>query len=233
VRFAVASVFFVSALVLAAVSGCKASVEGKVDAGKEGDIADFDKPMDPKAALSQPRAFEEPTAQTALLGARQDLSYGGSATPRCKCLAVAVGQPTEASFLWASVRPSIDRDTEVVVALSSAGISCDSGPAATGASYWGYEVVGQDVVVVVESAKPGRPVAQGAIIPRPTGSGRVYIRPLDKAVPYGRPQSGSGDRCQVANLGTVPAASATPSSWTTIRTDEADPSSTRTEIPEH
>jgi hypothetical protein len=233
VRFAVRTVFFVSVgvLALAAVSGCKASVEGKVDAGKEGDIADFDKPMDPKA-LSATRAVEEPGAQTALLGARQDLSYRGSQTPRCKCLAVAVGQPTDASFQWAGVRPSIDRDTEVVVALSSGGISCD-GPAATGASYWGYEVVGQDVVVVVESAKPGRPVAQGAIIPRPTGSGQVYVRPVDKDVPYGRPQSGSGDRCQVANLAPVPSASAAPSSWTTIRTKEADPNSTRVDIPEN
>jgi hypothetical protein len=219
---------------VAAISGCKASVEGKVDSPKEGDIHDFDKPMDPNAQTST-RALEEPAAaETALLGARQDLAYNGSTAPRCKCLAVTVGQPTDASFQWAGKRPSIDRDTQVVVALSSAGINCDSSAAATGASYWGYEVTGQDVVVVVESAKPGRPVAQGAIIPRPIGAGQVYVRPADKATPYGRPQSGSGDRCQVANLGpatSAPAAPAPSSSWTTIKTDEADPSSTRVDVP--
>jgi hypothetical protein len=216
-------------LVLAAVSGCKASVDAKVDAGKEGEIDDFDKPMDTKAMSDTPRSLDEPAAPTALLGARQDLSYKGSTTPRCKCLAVAVGQPADASFQWAGVRPSINRDSQVVLALSSAGIPCDS---VTGASYWGYEVVGQDVVVVVESAQPGRPVAQGAIIPRPSGSGQVYVRPLDKSVPYGRPQSGSGDRCPVANLGSAaPSVSATPSSRTRIRTEEEDPSSTRVDIP--
>ena len=206
--------------VLAAISGCKASVDAKVDSGKEGEVDDFDKPMDTKAMSETTRGPEEPMAQTALLGARQDLSHRGSTAPRCKCLAVAVGQPGDASFQWTGVRPTIDRDTEVVMALTSAGITCDSSPGATGASYWGYEVVGQDVVVVVESAKPGRPVAQGAIIPRPVGSGQVYVRPLDKGVPYGRPQSGGGDRCPVANLGPASSAPAAPTSATQLGTDK-------------
>lgn len=206
-RFALGPVLFVSAFaVVATVAGCKASVDAKVNAGTEEHKADFDEPMDTRSL--QGGGPEQAPVPTALLGARQDLSYGGSTTPRCTCLAVAVGQPTDASFQWAGTRPSIDSETQVVVALSSAGVTCDTGGA--GASYWGYEVVGEDVIVVVETAKPGRPIAQGAIIPRPMGSGRIYVRPLDKGVPYGKPQSGAGNRCQVANIGSGSSAAVAP-----------------------
>jgi hypothetical protein len=128
-------------------------------------------------------------------------------------------------------------DTQVVIALTSGGVPCDV--ESSGASYWGYETVGPDIIVVVEAAKPGRPVAQGAIIPRPMSGGQVYIRPVDKSVPYGRPAAGAGDKCLMPGVAPAPAAAstvapapaATAPGWKRIKSDEADPTSTRVEIP--
>jgi hypothetical protein len=86
----------------------------------------------------------------------------------------------------------------VVLALSSTATGCgQESQGGLGASYWGYERVGADVVVVVENARPGRPVMRGAILPRPQASGRIEIRPLDKQVAYGRPLDGKNGLCQV------------------------------------
>jgi len=237
VRLAIAEALLACASV-ALISGCKASVEGNVNTGKsEEEIADFDKPMDPNAA-SGTRGMTGSMPDTALLGARQDLGFNGATTPKCRCLAVSVGQPTDPAFQWAATRPTIDEGTEIVLAFTSAGVSCDAGADAPGASYWGYEVVGQDVIVVVESAKPGRPIAQGGIIPRPAAGGHIYLRPVDASTPYGRPLSGAGQKCQIASLAQPAAVTAAPtaapassSGWKTIKTDEADPSSTRVDIP--
>jgi hypothetical protein len=242
VRPALVSAFFLAFAACgaaASLSGCKASAQGSVNTGKEGEVADFDKPMGPSSG-SETRSFDETAAPAALLGARQDLAYKGATSARCKCLAAAVGQPKDSSFQWTGTRPITNADTQLVIALTSAGVPCDV--EASGASYWGYETVGQDVVVVVETAKPGRPIAQGAIIPRPTGSGHIYIRPVDNSVPYGRPASGAGERCVLSGVAPAPGAAAAgattttapkpaSSGWTRIKTDEADPQSTRVEIP--
>lgn len=184
-------------LALTGVFGCRASVEGKVETGGEDTAADFDKPMEPQFASQQ----AEPTASegVALLGARQDLSYRGPATTQCKCLAVATGQPGDAAFQWSGAKPEISSASQLVVALSSAGIDCpEAGANPPGASYWGYERSGNDVVVVVETASPNHPLASGAIVPRPAGGGQLYVRPVDKKLPYGKPASGAGVRCKVA-----------------------------------
>ena len=223
----------------AALAGCQASVEANLNTPKsETEVADFDKPLD-TSAIERSQAPKQASPETALLGARQDLSYNGARTPRCKCLAVYVGTPGDSAFQWAGAHPTIDQDTQVVLALSSSGVSCDAGTNLAPASYWGYEIVGQDVVVGVEAAKPGRPVAQGAIIPRPAAGGRIYVRPVTNDVPYGRPASGQGDRCAVANLArpaaapSTAASSAAPSSpgRKSIKTQETDPSSTKVDIP--
>jgi hypothetical protein len=228
----------VVACVFALVAGCQASVEANVNTPKsEAETPEFDKPMDLSAIERSPTPQQKP-AEAALLGARQDLAYSGATTPRCKCLAVAVGQPTDSSFQWTSSRPTIDQNSQVVLALTSSGVSCDAGGDLAPASYWGYEIVGQDVVVGVEAAKPGRPIAQGAIIPRPAAGGQIYVRPVTGDVPYGRPTTGQGDRCAVASLAKpepAPAAAPSPSSstpgWHSIKTQESDPSSTRVDIP--
>lgn len=139
----------------------------------------------------------QPTTGTpALFGQRRDVSLAGPTTARCTCLAVAVGAPGNSAFRWSGARPEIDPSTQLVVTMTSEGVACPGGGSTSGASYSGYEVEGNDVVVIVENAVPGRPVTQGAIIPRPTG-GRVYVRPARPDVVYGRPLRGEGDRCEV------------------------------------
>jgi hypothetical protein len=228
----------IACTVFALVVGCKASVEANVNTPKsEAETGDFDKPMD-LSAIERSQAAQQKPPDTALLGARQDLAYNGATTARCKCLAVVVGQPTDSSFQWTGTRPMIDQDSQVVLALTSSGVSCDAGGDLAPASYWGYEIVGQDVVVGIEAAKPGRPIAQGAIIPRPAAGGQIYVRPVANDVPYGRPAAGQGDRCAVASMAkpeTAPAPAPSASSSSpgrhSIKTEEADPSSTRVEIP--
>ncbi|HVW30039.1 MAG TPA: hypothetical protein VHC69_31980 [Polyangiaceae bacterium] len=237
VRLAIAEAL-VACGACAALAGCQASVEANVNTPKsEAEVADFDKPLD-QSAIERAQASKQPAPDTALLGARQDLSFNGATTPRCKCLAVYIGTPGDSAFQWAGTRPTIDQDTEVVLALTSSGVSCDAGANLAPASYWGYEIVGQDVVVGVEAAKPGRPVAQGAIIPRPAAGGHIYVRPVTSDIPYGRPASGQGDRCVVASLARPEAASAAPApsassppGWKSIKSEESDPSSTKVDIP--
>jgi hypothetical protein len=173
-------------------------VQAKAEAniGTE-EVKDFNKPLDESAAARGP-SFESASPEQALLGARPDLSFSGSPTPTCKCLAVAVGQPGDTSFHWSGERPHTNPDSQLVIALTSHGVPCsESGGTGLGASYWGYELKQDDVVVVVEPAVDGRPLTSGAIIPRPLGNGRVYVRPSDKSVPYGRPASGADAMCPV------------------------------------
>jgi len=161
------------------------------------DVKDFNKPLDQPVAGEAP-ALEGAAGEQALLGARPDLSFRGTPTPTCKCLAVAVGQPGDSSFHWSGERPHTNPDSQLVIAITSSGVACsESGGGGIGASYWGYELKSEDVVVVVEPAVAGRPLTSGAIIPRPLGNGRVYVRPSDKTVPYGRPASGGGAMCVV------------------------------------
>ena len=160
------------------------------------EVKDFNKPLDEQA--TETPSFEGASREQALLGARPDLSFNGSPSPTCKCLAVAVGQPGDPSFHWSGERPHTNPDSQLVIALTSNGVACsEARGTGLGASYWGYELKQDDVVVVVEPAVEGRPLTSGAIIPRPLGNGRVYVRPSDKSVPYGRPATGTGAMCPV------------------------------------
>jgi hypothetical protein len=186
------AVFFAAATSLSGSLACSAQVHANAEA-KVGDeeAADFNKPLE--GPVAEAPSSEAPANNEALLGARPDLSYKGPASATCKCLQVAVGQPGDAAFQWSGERPRTNPDTEIVIAVSSSGIACpERGASDLGASYWGYEMKNDDVVVVVEPALAGRPLTSGAIIPRPLGSGRVIVRPADKNVPYGRASSGSG-----------------------------------------
>jgi hypothetical protein len=184
------------AVALTGSLSCKAQVQANAEANIGGeDTKDFNKPLvDP----AQEAPVEGASKEQALLGARPDLSYGGTPTATCKCLAVAVGQPGDTSFHWSGERPHTSPDSQLVIALTSSGVACsETRGTGLGASYWGYEMKNDDVVVVVEPAVAGRPLTSGAIIPRPLGNGRVYVRPSDKTVPYGRPASGSGAMCAI------------------------------------
>jgi len=134
----------------------------------------------------------------ALLGARHGLGIVGTSSPSCTCLVVAVGNPDDPRFSWDGPPPQIDPSSQIVVALTSEGISCPgAAPGSLGASYWGYEVKGQNVVIVVESAKLGRPLTSGAIVPKPGPNGKILIRPKDGTVPYGLSNDGVSNLCQV------------------------------------
>jgi hypothetical protein len=139
-----------------------------------------------------------------LLGARHDLKLrSDKATTTCQCLAVALGGARSSGMVWSAAPPVIDDATQLTLALSSEGQECQGAPKdSLGASYWGYRISGNDVVVLVESARGGRPLTSGAVIPRPVGSGQVFVAPASKKLPYGRAVDGKG-LCKIGNPGQV------------------------------
>ncbi len=149
---------------------------------------------------------------TALLGARHDLrlvSTQGAAT--CKCLSVVVGGPTTPGLSWQGPPPKMNPASQLVLGLSSEGAPCDGAPEGSlGASYWGYRLSGEDVIVIVESARFGKPITQGAIIPKPLGTGQIYIKPASANLPYGRPLNTADSLCKVYGGATAPAAESAP-----------------------
>jgi len=196
---------------------CHASVQADANLStgkdaKEGQeqVRDFDRPLD--AAAAKPEAAPESSKPEpyALLGARHDLSYTGSKTPSCQCLAVQLSDHVDdPSFQWELGAPHLDPSTQWVIAFTSNGVSCDAPPAGTlGASYQGYGVDGNDVVVYVEALGEGRPMTNGAIIPRAIGSGSVFIEPAGAI--YGKPLEGKGKRCKLTPAGGAPAAAIFP-----------------------
>lgn len=168
----------------------------------EGDIAKKGSPdaqqKKTQAALSEQGRSAARANEAPLLGARHDLRLAPSVTSAtCQCLAVALGGPTTAGLTWSGPVPPVDAESQLVLGLGSEGIACSGNDKGAVASYKGYEVEGADVVVTVETAQSGRPVTHGAIIPKPSSGGRVYVRPADKNVPFGRALSGNG-RCALA-----------------------------------
>ena len=86
-------------------------------------------------------------------------------------LKLGLGQPSDAAFRWKGTPPAIDPESQLIVGLSSEGMTCKQPKGSLGASYWGYRRSGNDVVVFVESGVKGRPLTAGAIIPKPFGDG--------------------------------------------------------------
>lgn len=147
-------------------------------------------------------AVSNPNGSRVLLGARHDLKLrAGQGTATCQCLSVALGGSHNGGMVWSSVPPDIDESTQLSLALSSEGQACKDEPKKSlGASYWGYRLSGNDVVVLVEAAHGGRPQTNGAIIPKPVGPGQVYVAPAHKKLPYGRALQGNG-LCKIGNPG--------------------------------
>lgn len=211
------------------VMGCQASMnanaEGNVSG--EGARADADGSLEMEgkgeltrsgttgsSALVAPGAAGtalELSSSRVLLGARHDLKLrAGKATASCECLSVALGGSRSSGMLWNVVPPEIDDSTQLTISLSSDGVDCKGEPKGSlGASYWGYRVSGNDVVVLVEAARGGRPLTSGAIIPRPIGSGQVLVAPVSKTLPYGRALDGKGV-CAIGNPGQARAGAFTP-----------------------
>ena len=189
-----------------AAAGCKVKASASVNAGGKAKVNDLDEPLDDsETAVAGFQADDDSAEDYALLGARHDVSLTASAAgqAKCSCLAVAVGSSSDSAFAWQSSVPRTDPDSQLVIALTSQGLPCQGAPEnSLGASYWGYRRSGDDIVVFVENAHFGRPIAGGAIIPKPLGNGQVLVRPASKSVPYGR---GPGDEktCKLGNPGQV------------------------------
>lgn len=134
----------------------------------------------------------------ALLGVRHDLGLSeGKHTARCNCLAVEVGEPSDKRFAWQASVPDIGSDA-MVIAISPRGVDCPGGDADESKRRGSISAVdrdGPDVLVEIEEVPEGRPIASGAVIPRPGAGGSVYVRPKNKKIPYARTDGAS--RCKV------------------------------------
>ncbi len=135
---------------------------------------------------------------TALLGVRHDLMLSG--TPheaRCACLSVEVGSGGDPNFFWAGGAPDLHPDA-LAVAVGARGIDCPGGDPddrRRRPSISAVDHEGDDVIVEIEDLSPGRPLASGAIIPRPGLKGSIFVRPRRGNSVYGR--DGSMGRCRV------------------------------------
>lgn len=188
-------------LTLLLAIACQASVQAdaRVSGNEDGsgaEIKSFDRPLE--AGTTAPTVADDVIGgEYALLGARHDLGHAGPKTPSCACLAVALrDQAKDAAFVWELEAPRLEPSSQWIIALSSNDVPCDSPPTGTlGASYQGYVTEGNDVVVYVEALGEGRPMTNGAIIPRPKPTGSVFIEPTNGV--YGKPLDGKGKRCKL------------------------------------
>jgi len=189
----------VLALSLAA-GGCRASASASINTGQKQQDESFDEDAPGPVGTAE---ADTVGGDYALLGARQDLHLApDQKTPVCSCLAAALGGPADPKFKWDGPVPQIDPQNQLIVAVSSEGIACaEAKEGSIGASYWGYRQSGDDVVVIVENARLGRPMTQGAVIPKPIGAGQVYVRPASKSVPYGKPLVTGDKWCKLGNPG--------------------------------
>lgn len=148
-------------------------------------------------ALNAAQPLNEPKT-TALLGVRHDLMLGPEPhEARCSCLSVELGRPADKRFFWAGGAPDIPADS-VVIAVGSRGITCPGGDPDDKRRRPSISAVDQedgDIIVEIEDLPPGRPLASGAIIPRPMGKGSIYIRPHKNNRVYGR--NPGVQRCRV------------------------------------
>jgi hypothetical protein len=185
-----------------ASADANASADAEFGAEGRGDMTRNSGAASGAGTMAMVGVSDGPPASSVLLGARHDLRLRpGKGTVSCQCLAVALGSPGSSSMMWSSTPPNVDDSTQLTIALSSEGTACKDEPKGSlGASYWGYKISGNDVIVLVESARGGHPLTSGAVIPRPVGTGQVYVSPATKKLPYGRALDGAG-ACKVGNPG--------------------------------
>jgi hypothetical protein len=139
-----------------------------------------------------------PVDRTIFLGVVHDLSLSPAAarTPVCQCLAVGYGAPTDPKFAWQGGPPRFEPGT-MAVAIAADGVACSArGFAPARASISGVERSGDDIVLVVENVKEGRPVMHGALVVAPAGTGSLLVR-ARRGAPYGAPPGGGAGPCRV------------------------------------
>jgi hypothetical protein len=144
----------------------------------------------------QPEAIDK--GPTAVLGVRHDLMLSNAPhDARCTCLSVEVGRPQDPAFFWSGGAPDINADA-LVLAVGARGIPCPGGDPndrRRRPSISGVEQQGDDIYVEIEDLPEGRPLASGAIIPRPMSRGGIFVYPRRGNAIYGR-SPGVG-RCRV------------------------------------
>lgn len=128
-----------------------------------------------------------------LFGVRHDLELrrerGGLTS--CGCVVAHVGEPGDGRFSWHGEVPG-PRSDALVIAISSQDVPCDAQPDGTKrrASISAVDEADGNVYVEIEDLPAGRPVALGAIIPKPHTTGHVYLRPKNRKTMYGRGGAG-------------------------------------------
>lgn len=139
-------------------------------------------------------------AGTALIGARHDLKLAeGAKRTSCACVVATLGQASDPSFKWLGEAAKTDPNRQLTLAFTSEGVQCANVPEGSlGASYWGFRIDGQDLVVLLESASFGKPITTGAVLPKPAPGGHVYLAPADPKSPYGKALTGRALRCKVS-----------------------------------
>lgn len=143
--------------------------------------------------------LDPPGLRLALLGARHDLRLRSSGEQTCRCLTVHAGKPSDPMFVWEANPPQIDSESQLVIAFADDKQACGG----NGAAYRGYQGSEGDIVILLEAAVPGRPALSGAIVPRPSGNGRLWIQPTPSELPYGQPRTTETTRCHVPFDGAV------------------------------
>jgi hypothetical protein len=186
-----------------AALGCGGDQSWTSDANWQGE--DRSKPLTSRTLDSDDAQTLTPAAKAAQpdaltwFGVRHDLSMSPSAprTPACGCLAVEVGMPGRQAFTWDGQVPEIGPDA-VVVAISARGVDCPAEPdeSKRRASISAVDRDGDDVLVEIEDLPPGRPLALGAIIPKPGPSGGLFLVAKNAKVPW-VPHAAGNKRCKV------------------------------------
>lgn len=134
-------------------------------------------------------------------GVRHDLWLADSAERKasCACLTIAVGPATDMVMSWREGAPEIGADG-LAFAMSPTGVDCPNGPADAAARRPSISAVDSeegDVVVEIEDLPEGRPLAWGAVIPKPEKGKGVYVRAKNAKTPYGRAFGLGVGRCKV------------------------------------
>jgi hypothetical protein len=183
-------------LVLALASASCGPSKSAADVDWTPEPATKDKHLRDTEALFGPQPLDpKEDRQTAWLGVRHDLMLSkGPHEAHCNCLAVEVGPPTDPRFFWMGGSPDVG-DSALAVAIDGRGVACPGGDPddrRRRPSISGVFVEGEDVVVEVEDLTQGRPLASGAIIPKPGPKGAIYMRPARAGASTGAPSAGAG-----------------------------------------
>lgn len=172
---------------LSLVAACQASVQAEVNSGKKAG----DEPEPPPSVVTTSR---DATVMTTRIGVNHKLSLTNEASQqaKCRCLAAAVGAPTDPVFQWRGEPASVGDDA-FVLAVSSEGTPCDWPRRGRGPSIMAVEEEGGNVIVTLEESRPGIPAARGAVVRRPGSAESWVIFRTESRLPYDTPLPGSGD----------------------------------------